>query len=127
MRFSSVVLAYFFIGALMWGGGVIQWDDAGVGTLFVEEPGTDGATAVNQDTAHELEGLAGPIQQAAQTVGGGALIAIWNLVVKLIGFLFWPLTTLAGLNAPPRATVVFGGPFVVAFFVSVLRLLRESA
>jgi hypothetical protein len=127
MRFAQIVLAYFLVGSLMWAGGVIQWDEAGLGSVFIDQPGVgDAETNVNQQTQQDLEGLGGVIQQAAQT-GAGGLVALWNIAVKLLGFLFWPVTTLVSLDTPPRVLVIFGGAMTVTFFGAMFRVLRSSA
>lgn len=124
MRFTNVVLAYFVMGIVMWGGGAIVWADTGVAGLLIDDPGSG---SVSQDTAGELQQLGGPIQEAAATVGGTGLLAAWNVLVKLIGFFFWPVVTLQGVAAPPRVWVLFGGIPTAAFYVTLVRLIRSSA
>jgi len=123
-RFSTVVMAYFVIAATMWAGGVIAWDESGVGTLIIDDPAEG---EVNEETAGELEGLGGPIQQVATTVGGGALLAVWNVLVKFVAYLFWPITVLEANNAPASAVVLFGGSLSLAFILGLLRIVRGSA
>jgi hypothetical protein len=127
MRFAQIVMAYFLIGALMWAGGVVDWSDSGVGGVLIDDPGVgDADTEVDESTQQDLEGIGGVIQQAVQT-GAGGLIAVWNIAIQLIGYLFWPITTLVSLDAPPRAVVIFGGTPTVAFLGAVLRLVKTSA
>jgi peptidoglycan/LPS O-acetylase OafA/YrhL len=127
MRFSRIVMAYVVIGSVMWAGGALAWEDVGMASVFISQPGTDGPTEVNDATGDQLEGLGGPIQQAVQSVGGSPIVAVWNLAAKFIGFLFWPIVILAGANAPATVTVVLGGGMTAAFFGSIFRLLRTSA
>lgn len=122
VQFANVVIGYFIVGAVMWGGGAIAWDDAGVATLFIDDPQT-GAT--DKETARQLEQSGGPIQQASQSVSGG-LIAVWNLLIKLVGYLFWPIVTVAGANAPPSVIVLVGGTPTVAFYTSIIRVFRGT-
>jgi hypothetical protein len=127
VRFSQIIVAYFVMGAVMWAGGAIAWDEAGVGTLFVDDPDASGQVDVDDDTADDLEGAGGPIQEAASAAGvGGGLLAVWNLIVKVISSLFWPIITLDGLGAPASVTVIIGGTPTVAFWGAVLRVLRDS-
>lgn len=126
MRFTNVVLAYFVMGAVMWGGGAIAWQDSGLGPVFIETPG-DGTTQANEETSDDLSQLGGPIQAAASAVAGTGLIAVWNILVKIVGVLNWPIITLISQNAPPRVTVVGGGAITVAFWVTFIRLVRSSA
>lgn len=123
MRFSHIVLAYFVMAVVMWGGGAITWADTGVAQLLVDEPGTG---TINTDTASQLEQTGGPIQEAAATVGGTGLLAAWNLLVQFISSLFWPIITLQGLGAPPRVWVVLGGIPTFAFYASLITLIRSS-
>jgi len=122
-RFGEILLAYFVIGAVMWGGGAIQWDQSGVGGLIFDDA-ADGE--VNRDTGEQLERSAGPIENAI-TSFGAPLLAIWNVVVKIIGYLFWPITVLQSNNAPPRVVVLLGGSFTMVFLGAVIRLIRRSA
>ncbi|WP_148414940.1 hypothetical protein [Haloferax sp. KTX1] len=126
MRFSNILLVYFVMGAMMFGGGVVAWQDSGIVGVFIDyAPGEQ--VEVNRETADNLEGLGGPIQEAAESIGGGGLIAAWNILANLIGFLFWPITTLLSVNAPLEVVLIFGGIPTVAFFGSVLRLIRTSS
>lgn len=126
MRFSNILLIYFVMGAMMYGGGVVTWQESGVVSVFIDySPGEQ--VEVNKETANDLEGLGGPIQEAAESIGGGGLIAAWNILSNIIGFLFWPITTLLSLNAPLEVVLIFGGIPTVAFFGSVLRLIRTSS
>lgn len=125
MRFENVVVAYFVVGALMWGAGVIQWSQAGVGVLFIDQSPGGGDVDINSTTSEDLENAGGPIQQAANSISGG-LIAVWNLMVRLIGFLTWPITVLQSVNAPPRIVVLGGGTPTTAFFATLLRVIRGS-
>jgi len=121
MRFEDVILAYFIIGAVMWGGGAINWQHSGVGGLFIKHP-QDNLT-VNSQTAQNVKHAGGAISAITNTLGGGLIVA-WNILVKLIAFLFWPIVTLKSVNAPPRIVVLGGGSLTVAFFGSLIRVIR---
>lgn len=124
MRFQTIILGYFLIGALMWGGGVIQWDDSGVGGLIIEQ--NNGNVEANEDTAQSVRESGGAIQEAVNSFAG-PLAAIWNFVAKFIGYLFWPITTLQSVNAPPRIVVLLGGGLTMAFIGAFIRLFKGSA
>jgi hypothetical protein len=123
MRFSHIVLLYAVCGMVMWGGGAIAWGQSGVAGLLIEDPGSG---SLNQETSDSLEQLGGPIQEAAAAVGGTGLLAAWNLIVKILSFLFWPIVTLQGANAPPRVWVTIGGTPTVAFYAALITLIRSS-
>jgi len=122
-RFGNILLVYFVIGAMMWGGGAIVWSETGLNTLIVEDPQ---AGSVNENTSNQLEDAGGPIREAAQAFGGPVL-AIWNIVVQFVGYLFWPIATLQSVGAPPRLVVLLGGTPSIAFLGAVVRLIRNSA
>jgi hypothetical protein len=124
MRFSTIILAYFVVGAVMFGGGAIDYEEAGVATFFVEEDG--GTFGPDEETAGELEGLGGAIQQLLGEFIG-AIQLVYNLIVSLLGFLNWPLVVLSSANAPPMAVLLLGGTFTAAFYMSVIRLIQSSA
>lgn len=126
MRFGEILLAYFMIGAVLWGGGVIQWEKAGVGVLIIDQPG-DGDVDVNEETGETLEDAGGPIQQVGSQFEGTGLVAVWNIIVPFLGYLFWPITVLIAVNAPPRVIVVLGGGVTMGFLGAVIKLVRTSA
>lgn len=125
VRFTNIVITYFVIGALLWGGGIIAYEQAGIATQFVESPDTD--AQVNEDTASQLDQLGGPIQEAAGTFEGSGLIAILPFLFGLVNFLTWPISTTLALNAPPQVVVLVGGTPTVAFYGALLRVVRQSA
>lgn len=126
MRLSNVLMLYFLLGVILWGGGAIQWDNSGVGQLIVEVD-DQGDARVNSSTSGDLNQLGGPIQEAASTVSGGGLIAIWNFLIKFLGFMFWPITTLQGWNSPTEAVVLLGGAPSFALLAATLRAVRSEA
>jgi hypothetical protein len=128
MRFSKIILAYFVMGSVMWGAGVIAWEDAGIGSTVIEQEdgeieANDGEGSIQSD----LLGLGGPISSAVNTVAGGALLAVWQLISGLIGFIFWPVTVLMLVNAPSSIVVTAGGSLVMIFVGGTLRIVRGSA
>lgn len=123
MRFSHIVLAYFVMATVLWGGGAIAWSETGVAPLIIDDPQTG---EINEQTANQLEQTGGPIQEAAGAVSGTGLLAAWNLLVKFISSLFWPVVTLQGLGSPPRVWVTLGGIPTFAFFASLITLIRSS-
>jgi hypothetical protein len=124
MRFGAIIMAYFVIGAVLWGGGVIAWSQAGVAGTFIDDPEN---AETNEKTGQQLERLGGPIDQLADTVTGGGMLAVWNILLNLISFLFWPIMTLWRVGAPAEATVLLGGSLTTGFYVSLIRMVRGSA
>jgi len=123
-RFSSIILAYFVVGAVMFGGGAISYEESGVASFFVEQDG--GQFGPAQDAEEELGGIGTAISNlVGQFIGGIQLV--YNLVVGLLGFINWPIIVLSQNNAPPIATLLIGGSFTVAFYGSVIRLIRGAA
>lgn len=123
VRYEDVILAYFIIGVIMWGGGAIDYGETGLVGQFISSTGGGGdPVEVNEEAAQQLEQSGGPIQEAAQQIGGSALLAVWNLIAGTIGYLFWPVGVLVGSNAPPQASILFGGSLTVAFFGGIVRL-----
>jgi len=123
VRFANIVIGYFIIAAVMWGGGAIDWDNSGVGSILIDNPDKG---EVNRDVTENLNQSTGPIQQASQAVGGG-LIAVWNITIKIIGVMFWPILTLTSVSAPPSVVVLLGGTPTAGFYVSLIRVIRGSA
>lgn len=126
MRFSVVLMAYFITGAFMWAGGLIAWSEAGVGEIIIDQ-GDDGGVEANETTSEQVENSGGPIQEAADTVSGGGLLAVWGLIVRFFGYLFWPITVLVSVGAPTRVVVVAGGIPTLAMLAGVIRMIRTGA
>jgi len=123
MNFKSVILAYFIIGATMAGGGVVAMDDAGLTQWFIDTSGDQ--VGVEDQATNKLEGVGGAIKSVVDAFGG-PLILVWNTVVGFLGYMHWPVVVLAGHNAPPSVTVLLGGGFVTAFYVSIIGLVMSS-
>lgn len=124
MRFSDVILAYVVIGGVMFGGGAIAWDDAGVAGWFVEDTSTgfepsDNTTGKAQDVEGSIKNIVGQF--------AGPLVIVWNFVVAFVSFINWPIVVLASNNAPPVIILILGVPLTAAFYLSLVRLVRTSA
>jgi len=125
VRFSNIVLAYLMIGAVMWAGGAVAWGDAGINQFFIDQS-SDGTIEATQGPQEELGGVGSTIQNVIASFGA-PLVLIWNLVTGIISWLNWPLAVLVSVNAPPRITVLVGGPMTAAFYLSIIRVVRTSA
>ena len=124
-RFSDMIIAYLVIGAVMFGGGAISWDQSGVAQFFVSQD-DDGGLSASDNTDENLTGISGALNSVVDMVAGPILV-IWDLVVGLIAYLNWPIIVLLSNNAPPMLVLLLGVPFNAGFYLSVLRLLRVSA
>lgn len=124
MRFSTIILLYFVIGVVMFGGGAIDWSESGAATWFVDYE--DGVMDASNNAEGELSGLKGAITAIVNAVAGPILL-IYNLVVGLLTFIHWPIIVLSSNNAPPAVIALLGGAFQVGFYMSFIRLLRVSA
>lgn len=125
VRASNIVLTYFVIGAVMFGGGGVTFDDSGLTQFFVSQ---DAAGGVQPDDQPEnrLDGVSGVITNLVGAFGGPAIL-VWNLFVGLVAYVHWPLTVLIEHAAPPRVTLLLGGTLQVAFYMATIRLVRASA
>jgi len=124
IRASNIIVIYFVIGAVMFGGGAVAFDDSGLTQFFVDMSGGD-VDASNQ-TGENLTGVSGAITSLVGSFGGPAIL-VWNLFAGLVAFLNWPLFVLIDSGAPPRVTVLLGGTLTVAFYMAAIRLVRSSA
>lgn len=124
VRTSDIIIVYFVVGALLFGGGVVTWDNSGPTQFFVNIGGGD-VTADN-GPADNLTGVSGAITSLVGSFGG-PVILVWNLFAGLVAYFHWPLFVLTDANAPPRVTVMIGGTLTVMFYMSVIRLVRSSA
>lgn len=125
VRLGEVVLTYFVIGAVLWGSGIIDGSNLGVANIFFDVAG-DGSIQQAQQAETLLDQMGNSIQDVA---GGivGPILAIWSVIRQLISVLFWPVVALASNNAPPSVVMLLGGTPTVAFFMGVIRAVRESA
>lgn len=121
MKFSNIILAYFMIGAVLWGGGVIGWDNSGVVGVVVDDPASG---QVDSETAGNVENSQNIFQQAAKATGGGALLAAVNVIGSFLEFVGWPLAVLYRLQAPIEVQVLLGGGLTTAFIAAFARYAR---
>jgi hypothetical protein len=125
-RLTSVVISYFVLGAVRWGAGILDTGTSlGVVDIFFNV-GADGTVAA----AEQPETLLGQVGSTVGDVAGGLIgpiLAVWTALREIIGVLFWPVTVLVAINAPAEIVVLFGGTPTVAFFMGVIRTIRESA
>jgi len=123
-RLGNVILTYFIIGAVLWGSGVLDASQLGVANIFFDF-GSNGVAAAEQPST-----LLGQVGGTIQDVAGGIIgpiLGVWTAVRELIGVLFWPVTVLISVNAPDSVVVLLGGTPTVAFFMGVIRTVRESS
>lgn len=126
MRASQIVMAYFVIGVTMFGGGAIAFSETGVATWVVDYNTTAGTVSPSNNTTENVEGTGGAIESIVNLAVGTVLL-VWNLFVALVAFMHWPILVLYSNSAPPVATMLFGGGFTLAFYLSLIRLVRTSA
>lgn len=122
VNFRNILIAYVVMGVVMFGGGAIAFGDIGATQVFVEQDG--GQFSPNEETTTLLGQVDGAIQSALQTVGGSALIAVYQLLTGIIGYILWPITVLRGAGAPWDITLLLGVPPVAGFFGSFIALIR---
>lgn len=127
MRLGAMVMAYFMIGALLFGGGAIPAEETGLVGTFVDFD-NEGVNEeeVGTDEGGLLSNLVGPVENALNTVAGGGLIAVLNKIDAFLGFVAWPWTVMSYWNAPFIVRMLVAGPLTVAFTVGGLRVLRSS-
>lgn len=122
---SKLVVAYFVIGAVMLGGGALEFDEAGIVTHYLNE-GDAGNISPDPGVSEDLGGVGNAIQSVIQTVMGPLLI-IWKLVSGFIKFVHWPIYVMIGAEVPTRVMVLLGGAPVVMFYMGLVRMVRSSA
>lgn len=124
MQFTRIVVVYFVLGALMFGGGAVSWDNSGPTKYFISQD--QAGVSANEQPQQNLDGVAGAITSLVGQFGA-PLILVWNIVVGLISFMNWPIFVLAENSVPPRVTVLLGGTLTVMFYGSIVTLIRSSA
>lgn len=124
-RLGSVVITYFVIGAVMWGSGILDAGQLGVAEIFFDF-GANGGVEASEEPQGLLDSMGNSIVDVA---GGlvGPVLAVWNVLTQLISVLFWPVAALRSAGAPTEVVVLLGGTPTVAFFMGVIRTVRESA
>lgn len=124
-RLGSVVITYFVIGAVMWGSGLLDAGQLGVAEIFFDFSET-GEVQPSEEPQGLLDSMGNSIIDVA---GGlvGPVLAVWDVLTQLISVLFWPVSALRSVGAPTEVVVLLGGTPTVAFFMGVIRTVRESA
>lgn len=122
MNLGELVLAYFVIGAVMFGGGAIDFDEAGITKLMISNEGGEVGIADSFIAQWKSITTSPTIFESI----GGAMIMIWDLLVLFLGGAFWPVLVMASNDSPTTVTVLLGGSFAMAFVVAGLRFIRSS-
>lgn len=125
MRFRNILLAYFIMGATLYGGGVIALDEADPIRTVVSASG--GEIKPNDERASQIKSTKGPVEEAVKNFGGGGLLAVIGLIFDALSFMFWPIVVLVGLGAPPIIVLLMGGIPTVVFYGAVLGVFRRGA
>lgn len=125
VRFGEVVLTYFTIAAVLWGAGLLDAGQLGVVEIFFDFS-ENGTVVASQEPQGLLDAMGNSIIDVA---GGlvGPILAVWNVLTALISVLFWPVVALRANDAPTSVVILLGGTPTVAFFMGVIRTVRESA
>lgn len=127
IRLSNLLVIYFCMGAVVWGGGAINWDQTGLSQYFLEDATDNSPVEVNDSVQSEVEGIKGPSLLAQVGAFGGPLVLIWDFLIKLVAVMFWPVTMSVSFNAPPEVVVLLGGGVSVMFVAAFLVFVRRSA
>jgi hypothetical protein len=123
-QFTKVVLAYFTIGAVMWGGGALKFGESGLAQFFVSNDA--GHVSGSEVLGANLGNLGSGINSVINFAIGGVML-FWNLIVGFVGYLHWPIIVLSSHNAPPRVTVLVGGAFVLVFYMGLAGAVVSSS
>lgn len=126
MRLSSVLMVYFIMGATLWGGGVVDYGQAGVVEMVITSV-SSGQITTNTNTSDQVGDMGGPLEQAVNTIAGGAILSAWGFISGTINYMFWPVSFLVVVNAPPEVVVLLGGAQSFAFVLGVLAVFRRGS
>jgi len=124
MRIGNLVLAYFIIGTMMWGGGALTFEEAGVITAVISndhgqiDPAGAFAEAIDRQNS-----IIGGVVSAF----GGGLLIVWNLMKIIFDFIHWPIITLVQNDAPPQITALLGGGMTLSFYLAIATLVSRSS
>lgn len=124
IRATNIIIIYFVLGAVMFGGGAVSWDDSGPTKYFVDKTGDK--VSPNEENEESLTGVDKAITSLIGTFGGPVLL-VWNLFVGFVSAIHWPLFVLMDNGAPPRVTILLGGTLTGMFYAASIRLVKSSA
>jgi len=124
MQISNIVFAYFVIGAVMLGGGVVAQDEAGVVKAVITNDG--GNVQPNEDLSANVTKQDSVIGGVVSAFGGGLLI-VWNLAKLLFKFIHWPIFAFTENNAPPSITILLGGGMTLSLYLAILGMVMRSS
>lgn len=117
---------YFIIAAVMFGGGVITWNETGAVQYFMGEDPDAAIPTGDESPGGAFDRVMAVIAQATGMFGG-VIIMIVALISNLLQFMHWPVIVLSSNDAPLRITVLLGGSLVAMFYMSMIRLILSAA
>jgi hypothetical protein len=119
---TPVLLAYFVMAAVMFGGGLIQAEDAQpLGLAYDEDELESGDVEPEQDQyRNTFENFISYITPLV-----GILVAAINFLVTVVAFINWPIFALSTAGAPLRVIVLLGGTMTAMFYMAAIAFLTR--
>lgn len=128
MNLGKIVTIYFVVGLLVWAGGGIAWENVGMANqLFTLSDGDQVST--NSSMQQKIEKInpqktSSVITTLKNTVTVGLSI-VWPVLTQFVGYMFWPYYMLESQGAPPKITLLVGGPLVMMFLISLVQMIAR--
>lgn len=124
-EFKGPAVTYFVTGAVLYGSGLISWEQVGLVSYLFNE----GTVSSEQAT-----GIMGEMTGALASVGAvlgispfaAAIAALVEFVQSVFTFLFWPFTVLMSQNVPFTVSLLLGGTAVMLFFLGIVDALASK-
>ncbi|MDR9411902.1 MAG: hypothetical protein RI531_04615, partial [Haloferacaceae archaeon] len=119
-------LIYFMMGIMVVATNVVPVDQIGIASVFLDTSGDtiSANTSVIGGSGSNDGMFNNVIAPVLNSVTGGALIGVWNIVNVIIGFLAWPIRTTLYIGAP-NIVVLVSGALSASFAFGLLRIFRD--
>lgn len=119
----KVTFSYFVIGVVMYGSGLITYDQIGIVSFLFEGQTTGGeGIGVFKESADVLRSVGSIL---GITAFASAILATVDFLTSLFTFLFWPFIVLQSSGVPFTISLLLGGSVSFLFFLSVLDALSQ--
>jgi hypothetical protein len=128
MRLSHVAAAYFLMGVIVLGAGVVPPAEVGLAEQFIDVENGGDAVSANDDSVSGEDGLLsnliGPVRNALDAFVP-QLLAVWPFVSTVAGYYAWPITVANYVEAP---TPIVGlcAVLTMSMTFGVIRVFRAS-
>lgn len=123
VELRGVAFSYFVVGVVMYGSGLIGYEETGIVRFLFADGDTGGPGVEAFGTLADTLGSVGAV--LGLDAFAGTIIAMVNFATEIFTFLFWPFSLLMSAGAPFQVSLLLGGGASFLFFFGIIDVLAR--